>query len=99
MVQAGDQIIMSIKERELEIEAVVLKTLEKVNSPITPIHKSIKTLTVEGVMNLFHKSRTTIDSYRRRKKNPLPMVGTPPLIEEEIAWEWYKNHSGDYQPE
>lgn len=97
MVKQGDTIIMTVEELQLEREKVIITTIEKAQDLILN-NKSFKhTLDTEGVANLFKCSRTTVDSYLKRKKNPLPMVGSPRRIEESEAWEWYKKHSGEYQ--
>jgi hypothetical protein len=100
MVKRADTIIMSTAELELERKAVVLETLKEVKVNLIPVTAPKRTLDIEGVMLLFKKkSRSTIQSYRNRKKNPLPMFGDPPIIEEDEALKWYREHSGDYQTE
>jgi hypothetical protein len=99
-ITEGGPIIVTPQEREVEIKSIVLETIKQVQSTMIFNSPGRRTLDIEGVMLLFKKkSRSTIDAYRRRKKNPLPMFGNPPLIEEDIALEWYKKHSGEYQEE
>ncbi len=95
MVEHGPTRIMSVTELDLEREETVLKTLEKVSGTrgLTPL----RLLDIDGVCKLLSVSRSTVDSYRRRKKNPLEMKGHPPRIEDWKAWEWYQKHSGEYQ--
>jgi hypothetical protein len=99
MVIQGETVIMTKAELQQEREAVVTTTLDKVKDILLQDKPVRKTLSIKGVMALFNKQRTYIDCARKRKKNPLPMIGNPPIIEEDVAWEWYKNHSGEYQPE
>lgn len=99
MVVQGETVVMTLKELDLDREAVVLKTLEKVKANLIQSDSKGETLDIEGVMRKLKKGRSTIQAYRRRKVNPLPMKGNPPLILEKDAWDWYVNHSGDYQPQ
>lgn len=98
MVKQGNTIIIiTVEELEQDREATVMKTLQKAKDLLLNEKPARNTLTIEGVMKLFKKERSTIQAYRRRKTNPLPMVGTPPIIEEDVAWEWYVKFSGEYQ--
>lgn len=99
MLIQGNTVVMTVEELKQDREAIVLSTLENAKNLLLNDKPERRTLTIEGVMRLLNKSRTYIQKARNRKKNPLPMIGAPPLIEEDVAWDWYKNHSGEYQPE
>ena len=97
MVKQGDTIIMTVEELKIERESVIVTVIEKLKLDKQP--EELELLDYEALMNFFKCGRTTIDGYRKRKKNPLPMVGKPPRITKQDAWEWYKKHSGEYQAE
>lgn len=95
MVKQDRAYFMSEAELQKERQEMVIKTLEA----LTGVNglRPLRLLDREGVSALLNKSLTTIDSYRKRSKNPLVMEGSPPLIEDWKVWDWYKAHSGDYQ--
>lgn len=95
MVKHDRTYFMSEAELNKDRQDMILKTLESV-SGVQGL-RPLRLLDIEGVCKLLVKSRTTIDSYRKRKKNPLIMEGSPPLVEDWKVWEWYQKHSGDYQ--